>query len=177
MKTAAMIDEETLVIPSGWIKKGLILYVPICLLGVGYILLQSRSLDSGPTEGGVLFGFIVFTAVFWPGWYFSTVRLIEISNSGIVFSEGLRRIPVPWTALVPPAYPYSVGSIVFQYYGLDGRVCESDNMPLTKTQARGILTHPNCPPFDLDPRIWASIGLQSPIRRDQAGTRSISRQE
>lgn len=91
--------------------------------------------------------------------FFSFVREVDLSSRRAVFHVGMRRVAVGWNDLVPPRAPCFI-TIVF-WYRRDGVVQEKDALVLDRRLARAILQYQSCPRFDLDSKIWTSLGIIS----------------
>ncbi len=92
----------------------------------------------------------------------AAVRWVEFSKDGVTFAVGLRNKKVAWHDLVPPDSPVSFG-IRFRYK-FNGKVQQSDTLPVTRELACAILSHPQCPHWEMDPKIWKSLRMKTPSK-------------
>lgn len=105
----------------------------------------------------------------WAYWS-SLVRLVGLTNQGVTFVRGSASyIQTSWESLCPPEWPARFHAVTFFY-----KLWEPDPKSTYQNytgprpgppvmvdirQAQAILSHPNCPKWDLKPEIRKSLGL------------------
>jgi hypothetical protein len=152
---------EITVIRTNRVRSLLWLLLVAIIVGVGIDVAASLGLhlpSSVPLlwiPAGVVAGVCLFILVI----FVSAVREVRCSADQVEFVKGGEVIRLPWRDLLPPTYPYYLGSIVFLYR--KGGVVQFRGFGLSREQARGMLAYPACPRFDLTPEILRSIGLEA----------------
>jgi hypothetical protein len=152
-------DSSELVVRTNWIRSAAWLWVPALAasltLGALEVLVSRVPIGSSLP---FLFGLAAIAfAGFGLALQFAWVREIHVSNGGVMFLIGRRRLQVGWADLEPPPIPLLL-TIPFAYRR-NGVVQRSDGLPVSKKQAIAILTHPSCPPFSLKAEVRRSLGL------------------
>ena len=89
----------------------------------------------------------------------AAIREVRCSDMYVEFVRGGQVLRVAWHDLIGPTEPYAVGSLTLRYRR--GGVLQPDGLGLSREQARGVLSYPKCPRFDLSHEILRSIGLEA----------------
>lgn len=107
-----------------------------------------------------LLGLTLTLGLLFGAMFLAITRRVEVSGKGVTFYMGLQKVSVPWTELIPPKYPYSLGSIIFERKVKETKYLQ--NLAASITQAQAILSHPSCPRFKLSNDIWMSLSMEPP---------------
>jgi len=117
----------------------------------------SRQLSSWPwnAEGLGLLFLVLYVLIF----ALTSVRSVELTQSGVEFRFVFHAERRVWEDLDPPSFPASHG--VWGVYGRrrDGRASRQRGFRLTVEQAHALVTYPACPRWLLSPAVAASLGL------------------
>jgi hypothetical protein len=97
--------------------------------------------------------------------YLLFVWSVRIDPEGVDFRHVGGTTRVLWRDLIPP--PRRQLLVVGFLYRSNGVVNPSDLLAVSQGQARGILSDPNCPPFELDP--WLAETLHLPAAGARPG--------
>ena len=134
------------------------------LVGIGAAFAESATTHESTAASSPLWPIAIATGsivvVACATVFFSFVRFVRLSRSGLEFEIGLKSIEVEWDDLVPPRAPYFI-TINFRYRSA-GVIQERAPLTVTRRVARAILQDPRCPRFELDAKVWASLGLTPP---------------
>lgn len=151
-------------IGGGWMRPPVLVVVGVVMVvgAVAGYLRWATTPDNGASPLlGLIIPTILFLAIVFAATFFSFVRTVEIFQNQVVFTLGTSHVTVNWSDLVPPRSPFLFG-ITFKYRA-GGRIQEQTALFVTRDQARAILEHPRCPRFSMDPQIWQSLGLTTPV--------------
>lgn len=136
------------------------------VLGVVVSAIESdtahSSVSPGISAAIYVLSAIALVVVFVVASYFAFVRKVALLDDRVAFTIGSRRIEVRWPDLLPPKSPYFLG-MTLHYVPREGNPPDP-GLALTREQARTVLGSPRCPKFDLDGKIWESVGLKAPHR-------------
>ncbi len=96
---------------------------------------------------------------------------IGVSPDGLTIVTRLWTRNIQWKSIGTPSGPLSWSVVPFQC-----NLNSGDKWPkfinVTKDQAVGILTHSSCPKWNINPKIWTSIGLIPPPQPSQGNVQS-----
>lgn len=90
------------------------------------------------------------------------IRRVDVDDGGVTLRYVVRRVRVPWPDFAPPGpnrYAKAYGGIFVRRILRRPAGEVRRGHFVTRDQARAILTHPNCPRWDLEPSLREFLGL------------------
>lgn len=150
-------------IGGGWIRPRVFAFVVLVMVvgaAVGYLRRATTPDNWASLVLGLVLATVLLLSIALAVTYLVFVRVVEIHPDNVVFLLGTRRIAVGWGDLVPPVSPLMLG-VTFEYR-VGGQVQEQTSLFVTREQAQAILTHPRCPRFQIDAKLWRGLGLVAP---------------